>query len=56
MNVKAENDKDVKIIVATHKKYQMPKDDIYIPLQVNAEKNEKKHSPSGSLCFVFALC
>lgn len=41
MNVKAENDKDVKIIVATHKKYQMPKDDIYIPLQVNAEKNGK---------------
>lgn len=41
MNAKIENDKDVKIIVATHKKYQMPKDDIYIPLQVNAEKNGK---------------
>ena len=29
--------KDVKIIVATHKKYQMPQDDVYIPLQVGKE-------------------
>lgn len=27
----------VKIIVATHKKYQMPKDEIYLPLQVGSE-------------------
>lgn len=27
----------VKIIVATHKKYEMPKDDIYLPLHVGAE-------------------
>lgn len=27
----------VKIIVATHKKYQMPKDDMYLPLHVGAE-------------------
>ena len=32
--------KDIKIIVATHKKYQMPKEDIYLPLQVGAEKKE----------------
>lgn len=28
---------DVKIVVATHKKYHMPKDIMYIPLQVGAE-------------------
>ena len=28
---------NVKIIVATHKKYRMPKDDMYLPLQVGAE-------------------
>lgn len=28
---------DVKIIIATHKKYQMPTDSIYIPLHVGAE-------------------
>ena len=32
--------KDIKIIVATHKKYQMPKDDVYIPLQVGKEGKE----------------
>jgi len=33
--------KDVKIIVATHKKYQMPEDAIYFPLHVGREgKNE----------------
>lgn len=32
--------KDIKIIVATHKKYQMPVEDIYIPIQVGAEKKE----------------
>ena len=26
-----------KIIVATHKKYRMPKDNIYVPVQVGAE-------------------
>lgn len=30
----------VKIIVATHKKYEMPKDSIYLPLQVGAEGKE----------------
>ena len=27
----------VKIVVATHKKYKMPNDDMYIPLHVGAE-------------------
>lgn len=27
----------VKVIIATHKKYQMPKDDMYLPLHVGAE-------------------
>lgn len=31
---------DIKIIVATHKKYQMPDDPMYIPLQVGAEGKE----------------
>lgn len=30
----------VKIIVATHKKYEMPEDSIYLPLQVGAEGKE----------------
>ena len=32
--------KDIKIIVAAHKKYQMPKDSIYLPVQVGAENKE----------------
>lgn len=31
------NSIDVKIVVATHKKYRMPEDKIYIPLHVGAE-------------------
>lgn len=31
---------DIKIFVATHKKYRMPKSDIYMPLQVGAEGKE----------------
>ena len=33
--------KDVKIIVATHKKYKMQTEEIYIPIQVGAEGKEK---------------
>lgn len=33
--------KNIKIIVATHKKYQMPKDEMYIPMQVGTEGKEK---------------
>lgn len=32
--------KNIKIIVAAHKKYQMPEDEMYIPLQVGAEGKE----------------
>lgn len=32
--------KDVKIIIATHKEYQMPNDKMYIPLHVGAEGKE----------------
>ena len=32
-----ENALTVKIVVATHKKYQMPEDSIYVPVQVGAE-------------------
>ena len=32
---------DIKILVATHKKYQMPKDDIYIPIHVGKEGKEE---------------
>ena len=33
----AKNKKKVKIIVASHKKYQMPEDEIYMPMHVGAE-------------------
>lgn len=37
---------DIKIVVATHKKYEMPKDDMYIPLHVGAEgKVDKDGKP-----------
>ena len=32
--------KNIKIIVATHKKYKMPEDEIYLPVQVGAEGKE----------------
>ena len=31
------NTPTVKIIVATHKKYEMPKDKMYLPIHVGAE-------------------
>ena len=31
---------DIKIIIAAHKKYRMPEDDIYLPLHVGAEGKE----------------
>ena len=33
-------EQDIKILVATHKKYQMPKDKMYMPIQVGAEGKE----------------
>lgn len=38
--------KKIKIIVATHKKYEMPNDDMYIPIQVGSEGKESL----GYLC------
>lgn len=36
--------KDIKVIVATHKEYQMPKDKLYLPLLVGAKgKKDKKY-------------
>ena len=40
----------VKIIVATHKKYQMPSDAMYIPLHVGAEG--KKDSDGNELDWI----
>ena len=37
--------KDIKVIVAAHKKYEMPKDKMYVPVQVGAE--EGWHQPSS---------
>lgn len=36
----ADENPDVKIIVATHKEYRMPEDEMYLPLQVGAEGKE----------------
>lgn len=33
-------EKNIKVIVAAHKKYQMPKDEMYIPVQVGSEGKE----------------
>ena len=38
MSCECKNIVDIKIIVATHKKYWIPKDGIYLPLQVGAEE------------------
>ncbi len=43
---------NIKIIIATHKKYQMPKDDMYIPLHVGAEG--KKDSDGNDLDLGYA--
>ena len=34
---KTEINKDVTVIIATHKKYKMPKDNMYLPVHVGAE-------------------
>ena len=36
--------KDIKVIVATHKEYQMPSDKLYLPLHVGADSNKNKTS------------
>ena len=34
-------EKNIKVIVAAHKKYQMPNEKMYIPVQVGAEGKSK---------------
>ena len=39
--------KDIKVIVATHKKYKMPKDKLYLPVLVgaNGKKIKENYKP-----------
>ena len=40
---------NVKVIIATHKKYQMPADDMYLPVHVGAEgKNSIGYTPDNT--------
>lgn len=45
-------DYNVKIVIATHKKYWMPTDDMYIPLHVGAEKRKNSEENDLDLCYV----
>ena len=47
---------NIKIIVATHKKYDMPKDKMYLPLHVGAKGKEKlgyTTDDTKNKCFIF---
>lgn len=44
--------KDIRIVVATHKKYEMPKDDMYIPLQVGAAGKFNKNGTLLDLGYI----
>ena len=35
--MKTDNNQKIKIIVASHKKYRMPEEDMYVPVQVGAK-------------------
>lgn len=43
---------NVKILIATHKKYRMPKDEIYLPLNVGAEEKKDVNGNSIDLGYV----
>ena len=45
--------KNIKIIIATHKKYEMPKDDMYIPLHVG--KAGKRAGHKIDFCILITL-
>ena len=36
VKMKTDNNQKIKIIVASHKKYRMPEEDMYVPVQVGA--------------------
>ena len=40
--------KDIKIIIAAHKKYDMPSDKMYIPVQVGSEGKDRKSTRLNS--------
>ena len=37
VKMKTDNNQKIKIIVASHKKYRMPEEDMYVPVQVGAK-------------------
>ena len=44
----------VKIIIATHKKYRMPDDEMYIPVQVGAEgKDDLGYTRDNTGCLLY---
>ena len=43
----AEKDAKIKVIVATHKKYMMPKDELYLPLEAGVDFHGKKTDYEG---------
>ena len=45
-------DYSIKIIIAAHKKYQMPEDDMYLPLHVGAEGKKDKNGDELNLGYV----
>lgn len=46
------NGKNVKIVIATHKKYRMPKDKMYIPIHVGAECRKDKNGNAVELGYI----
>ncbi len=47
-----EHKKEVKIIIATHKKYKMPTDNMYLPLHVGAEGKKDKDGIELNLGYI----
>lgn len=47
-----QNKKDIKILIATHKAYWMPDDDIYLPIHVGAEGKQDENGNPVDLGFI----
>ena len=47
-----DNDKNVKILIATHKPYWMPKDEVYLPLHVGAEGKKDENGEPLDLGYI----